>query len=213
MAAVATAPGLPHAMYELDSHPLSTIRDPRTPDNERHEMAASNPSTTHPDLSSEVATLSNKLISAINHQTYLDDALTAARQELETTHGQVRSLEAENMEHFRQIKSGELVRRDDVDRIVSGFAEDRKRTLAAEQDKKRIEQELENLTTSLFEEANQVCGSSLAWWLVRCSNRSYRWSRPRGEKPRPRNNATTSFECKSRTPRLYWQTTRSSWPS
>ncbi|KAM5442484.1 rab guanine nucleotide exchange factor S2 [Microsporum ferrugineum] len=64
---------------------LSTLRDPRvasTSDLSR-TRSASTAASHHPDLSNEVANLSDKLIQAINHQTFLDDSLAVARQELE----------------------------------------------------------------------------------------------------------------------------------
>ena len=159
MAAVTTAPGLPPSRLPFDAQALSTIPDPRSPDEfpSPQHSASSSP---HPDLNSEVASLSNKLISAINHQTNLDDTLTATRQELEAMRDRVRQLEAENREHANLIASGALMRKVEVEeqasRLVSKLAEERKRRTVVEKDKKGIEQELENLTTALFEEANQV---------------------------------------------------------
>lgn len=159
MAAVTAAPGLPSSRLQLDAESLSTIPDPRSPD-EFPSPQRSVSSSPHPDLNSEVATLSNKLISAINHQTNLDDTLAATRQELEVAQTRIRQLEAENKEHANLVFSGALVRKAEVEeqasRLVAKLAEERKRRTVVEKDKKGIEQELENLTTALFEEANQV---------------------------------------------------------
>ena len=155
MAAVVTAPGLPVSRFNADADALSTIRDPRTP-GEGPSPTGSGTSTPHPDLNTEVATLSNKLISAINHQTHLDDALSTARQEFEAAQSRVRMLEAEKAEHGRKIQEGELVRREEMEAVRAEFGERDRRTQTAEQDKRRMEQELENLTTTLFEEANEV---------------------------------------------------------
>ncbi|KAF3482337.1 GDP/GTP exchange factor Sec2p [Arthroderma uncinatum] len=63
---------------------LSTLRDPRVASTSDLSRTTSTSSTSHhPDLSNEVANLSDKLIQAINHQTLLDDSLAVARQELE----------------------------------------------------------------------------------------------------------------------------------
>jgi len=163
MAAVTTAPGLPPSRLQLDAESLSTIPDPRSPD-EFPSPQRSASFSPHPDLNSEVAALSNKLISAINHQTNLDDTLTATRQELEATRDRVRQLEAENREHVNLVATGALMRKAEVEeqasRLVAKLAEERKRRTVVEKDKKGIEQELENLTTALFEEANQVTGTS-----------------------------------------------------
>lgn len=177
MAAVATAPGLPKSRLNLDSESLSTIRDPRNQSDEFPSpgSAASSP---HPDLNMEVATLSNKLISAINHQTHLDDALAATRQELETTQEHVQKLQIANQDHNALLISGELVRRSEteaqVNALTTKLADERKRRTAIEREKKGIEQELENLTTALFEEAN---GVSLRISRSRSRTNDYsRWS-------------------------------------
>ncbi|KAH8762169.1 hypothetical protein F5883DRAFT_124223 [Diaporthe sp. PMI_573] len=117
---------------------LTTIPDPRsramTPSN------ADDASSTqqHPGLNDEVAHLSSKLIHAINHQTTLDDNLSQTRAELERAREQIQSMEVQ-LEKQREI-----------------IADEKKLRLAAEEEKKRIEQELENLTTELFEEANKM---------------------------------------------------------
>jgi len=91
MATVSNAPGIPVSRvltpsYNDEGENLSTLPDPRS----RTASPASDPSrattpSQHPDLSNEITTLSNKLINAINHQTNLDDTLTATRHELEAS--------------------------------------------------------------------------------------------------------------------------------
>jgi Rab guanine nucleotide exchange factor SEC2 len=118
------------------------------------------PSRHHPDLSNEVAALSNKLINAINNQTNLDDKLSATRHELEVARDRIKRLELEAKEHADQITRGLLVRSSVVEaerkRLLAGLAEEKKRRQDVEKEKKHIEQELENLTQALFEEANKV---------------------------------------------------------
>jgi hypothetical protein len=114
----------------------------------------------HPDLDDEVATLSTKLINAINHQTTLDDNLSAARMELEKSRDRVRELEAQ-VEEQRQILAGDAwVKRETAEaekaKLAASVAEEKRARLDMEQQKKKIEQELENLTTALFEEANKM---------------------------------------------------------
>lgn len=159
MAAVSMAPGLPPSSLQFETSPLSTIADRRSPD-EFPSPKRNNSFTSQPDLNSEMANLSDKLISAINHQTNLDEILAATRHELEITQERVRQLEIENKEHTRLLSSGALVSKADVEdqanKLVANLAEERKRRTVVEKDKKGMEQELENLTTALFEEANQV---------------------------------------------------------
>ncbi|KAI9859991.1 MAG: rab guanine nucleotide exchange factor S2 [Trichoglossum hirsutum] len=164
MATVTAAPGIP-CLRGPDADLMSTIPDPRsrcvTPNPTRSGSAT--PSQ-HPDLSSEVASLSNKLINAINHQTNLDDSLAATRHELELSKDRIRQLEAVVQEHADMIAQGVLVRKKDVEdemiQLMTRLAEERRQRGAAEKDKKNIEQELEALTTALFEEANKMVSAA-----------------------------------------------------
>ncbi|KAL8383719.1 hypothetical protein RB595_010769 [Gaeumannomyces hyphopodioides] len=135
-----------------DEHELSTLPDPRS--------RTMSPIDGHPDLNDEVATLSTKLINAINHQTTLDDTLSAARMELEDAKATIKNLEA-RLEEQRVMLSGDVwVRRKTVEsektKLLSRVAEEKKARSEVEQQKKKIELELENLTTALFEEANKM---------------------------------------------------------
>ncbi|KAE9578573.1 Rab guanine nucleotide exchange factor sec2 [Colletotrichum fructicola] len=140
-----------------DEGELSTLPDPRS----RAMSPASDADTSHhPDLDDEVATLSTKLINAINHQTTLDDTLTATRQELERAREQIKHLEEQNASQ-REMLAGDIwVRRKVVEEekktILLRVTNERKLREDVEKEKKKIEQELENLTTALFEEANNM---------------------------------------------------------
>ena len=148
----------PISRLHSDFENLSTLPDPRS----SHPSAdvSRSASAHHPDLSTEVATLSNKLISAINHQTTLDDSLSTTRHELETERERVRQLESALQEYRDMIASGMLVRKTDTEaktmKLMANLADEKKQRGAVEKDKRGMEQELETLTTALFEEANQV---------------------------------------------------------
>lgn len=142
-----------------DDDTMSTLPDPRS--RTLSPAQGSSPSSPrHPDLSNEVATLSNKLINAINHQTNLDDTLSATRHELETARERIRQLEQENQKHNSLVARGVLVQKSVADaarnKLASELEDERKQKAEIEREKKNIEQELENLTTALFEEANKV---------------------------------------------------------
>lgn len=141
---------------------MSTLPDPRgrrVSNSEDQENDAESPSH-HPDLSDEIATLSTKLINAINHQTALDDTLSATRHELETAHARIRQLEQQNDAH-REMMAGDVwIRRSTIEADkramkikLDGEISKRRDTESA---KKKIEQELENLSIALFEEANKM---------------------------------------------------------
>ena len=160
MAAVTTAPGLPHLSSHTDPDSLSTLPDPRSSHSSPDVSRSNSTALHHPDLSNEVATLSNKLINAINHQTNLDDTLSATRHELAASQDRVRQLEASLQEHKDLVRNGVLVRKTDVEdktsTLMANLADEKKQRGVVEKDKRGIEQELETLTTELFEEANQV---------------------------------------------------------
>jgi len=139
---------------------MSTIPDPRSRPRSpsRHGSTAS--SSHHPDLSDEVATLSTKLINAINHQTVLDDTLSQTRHELESANDRIKDLEAQNASQREMLAGDVWIRRSAMDAEKRGWMhrvnEEKERYLEMERSKKKIEQELENLTTALFEEANKM---------------------------------------------------------
>ena len=159
MVTVVMAPGLPIQQSQSDEAP-STLPDPRSPLTSSEPSRSSSTSPHHPELSSEVAALSNKLIHAINYQTDLEDSLNATRHELESAVDRVRQLETLVQEHKSLVANGILVRQIDVEaeilRLKTSLADERRQRAKAENEKVGIEQELEPLTTALFEEANQV---------------------------------------------------------
>jgi len=112
------------------------------------------------NLNREVAALSNKLISAINHQTKLDDSLSATKHELQLSKARIRQLEATAKEYADMMANGSLVEKKEVEsetqRLLTRLKEETQQRGQAEKDKRHIEQELENLTTALFDEANKV---------------------------------------------------------
>ena len=117
-----------------------------------------------PDLSSEVAMLSTKLINAINYQTNLDDALQGTRHELEQVRAQLRQEQAAKQKVDQSIANGVLVRKAEMDETIANLraelAVERMKRESAEKQKKQTDAELENLTASLFEEANTMVASA-----------------------------------------------------
>ena len=155
------APGVSISRSRTDLNPLSTLPDPRSRSATPNPLSRSNSSSLqHPDLSNEVASLSHKLITAINHQTDLDDTLSETRHELDAARERVKQLEAQAQEHDALVAHGILVNRkhieDNTMGLMADLASEKKKRAAVEKEKKGIEVELENLTTALFEEANQV---------------------------------------------------------
>ncbi|KAK9464461.1 hypothetical protein V1512DRAFT_268277 [Lipomyces arxii] len=111
-------------------------------------------------LSKEVAALSTKLILAVEKQADLEDGLAAARHELDLAKLQIQALEDEKKEHDRQMDEGLLVERKAVEEetsvLMTRLMNESKARMKAESDRRSIEQEVEDLTRSLFEEANKM---------------------------------------------------------
>ncbi|KAH8677232.1 hypothetical protein BGZ61DRAFT_457858 [Ilyonectria robusta] len=139
---------------------MSTLPDPRSRAMSPADDAGAPSPSRHPDLNDEVATLSTKLINAINHQTILDDSLSTARHELEAAREQIRSLEAQNASQRDMLAGDVWIRKHTVEAekkvLHMRISEERQKRLEMEREKKKIEQELENLTAALFEEANKM---------------------------------------------------------
>ncbi|KKY21003.1 putative gdp gtp exchange factor sec2p [Phaeomoniella chlamydospora] len=164
MTEVARSPGVLGSHHDDASEvSLSTLPDPRTASSSDLSRTGSH-SPRHPDLSAEVAALSDKLITAINHQTTLDDTLAQTRHELEAARARVRQLEAEAKEYEEKLASGALLTRDAADdaqdKLVANLEAERRQKSMLQQEKRGIEMELETLTVSLFEEANKMVAAA-----------------------------------------------------
>ncbi|KAL8675242.1 MAG: hypothetical protein Q9168_000362 [Polycauliona sp. 1 TL-2023] len=164
MAAVTVAPGLPFARHDSDSEASSTLPDQRSPLTSPESSRCNSASPQNPALNNELASLSNKLIRAINHQTDLDDTLAETRHELAGARQRVEQLEAMNNNHEAMLARGELIRKDEAERqklqLMEHLAYEQKERGVMEKDKRGMEQELESLTTALFEEANQMVAAA-----------------------------------------------------
>ncbi|KAF3917299.1 hypothetical protein AA313_de0207859 [Arthrobotrys entomopaga] len=120
----------------------------------------STPDHSQQDLSDEVQALSAKLIKAINHQSSLEEGLEETRHELDMSKQRIKQLEAIAKEHQDMMATGVLVEKKEVEmetrQLMNKLMEETVQRGKAEKEKKHIEQDLENLTTSLFEEANKM---------------------------------------------------------
>ncbi|KAI0172751.1 hypothetical protein GGR52DRAFT_420369 [Hypoxylon sp. FL1284] len=146
---------MPSQASLMEDQDHSTIPDPRT-----RALSTSTSGNHHPDLDQEVAALSTKLINAINHQTNLDDTLSATRQDLESSRERVRELEGLVSRQQEMLGGDVWVKRKTVENekanLLARVVEEKRQRAEVEKDKKKIEQELETLTVSLFEEANNM---------------------------------------------------------
>ncbi|KAK4608985.1 Rab guanine nucleotide exchange factor sec2 [Fulvia fulva] len=159
------------AVASPQNQPISAMRDEvtdtRTP-SPVHRTDSSDSETREPvyqpDLSAEVAMLSTKLVNAINYQTNLDDSLQQSRHELEQQRQRCTTLEEEKRRVDQLITSGALVRKSETDKIILKLRQElnseKTAREIAERDKKKVEGELENLTSALFEEANNMVAAA-----------------------------------------------------
>ncbi|KAI1825820.1 hypothetical protein F4861DRAFT_152818 [Xylaria intraflava] len=149
---------MPSSQSLMEDTDHSTLPDPRV----RAASPAAGATSTvhHPDLDQEVAALSTKLINAINHQTTLDDTLSATRQELDTSNERVLELETLVKKQEEILAGDNWVPRKSVEieknKLLARATEEKNKRVEVEKEKRKIEQELETLTVSLFEEANKM---------------------------------------------------------
>ena len=140
-----------------------TIADPRTSSTSDLSRTGSN-SSKHPELSNEVSALSDKLISAIDHNTSLDEQLAATKRELEASRVRIAKLEEESKARDEKLSNGELLTRENAKDLSSKMAaeleEERKQKVAVLQEKRGIEGELETLTATLFDQANTMVATA-----------------------------------------------------
>lgn len=94
------------------------------------------------DMTAQVTALSTKLLEAIDRQADLEDQVQVMRKELDHSR-------RENMRYEDRMKSGDLVNKSDV-------ALEKAKRVQAEQEAARLQGEIEELTSSLFDEANKM---------------------------------------------------------
>lgn len=164
MATLSASPPVDSAKLQAAAS-LSTIPDTRTPPISSTHIPPLDLSTRQSldgdqESGGEVATISVKLINAINHSTTLDDSLQHTRHELDSARASIADLQSQNANHVELVTSGALVKKAEVDTLIQQLRADlegaRRERETAEQSRRQMEVELENLTSSLFEEANTV---------------------------------------------------------
>ncbi|KAF5092200.1 hypothetical protein D0Z03_002984 [Geotrichum reessii] len=94
------------------------------------------------EMTAQVTSLSTKLLEAIDTQADLEDQVQVMRKELDT-------LRRENMNHEDRIRLRELV-------PASELALEKHKRVAAEAQVSKLQGEIEELTSSLFDEANRM---------------------------------------------------------
>lgn len=139
-----------------------TIRDPRMASTS--DLSRTSSSSRNGESKDEMAVLSDKLISAINHQQRLDDNLAEARHELEAANARTAQLEAKIRQYESRITNRDLMDKQSVEKqygkVNADAEETKKQNEKLTQEKRSLQSEMENLSASLFEEANKMVASA-----------------------------------------------------
>ncbi|KAF9430505.1 rab guanine nucleotide exchange factor S2, partial [Podila epigama] len=148
-AAVELASSITHQQLQLPNDPLIPFVKAQMDD-----LAVQNAS-----LVAENDALSTKLIESTEGRMDLDQQLNMTQMELQMTQNELKTLK-EDHKHYEQllsmISSGQLIEKKDVQPVIENLAYESQRRSQVESSKLKLESELEDLSRSLFEEANRM---------------------------------------------------------
>ncbi|OCH89625.1 hypothetical protein OBBRIDRAFT_835639 [Obba rivulosa] len=112
------------------------------------------------DLFSQVSQLNNKLVKSYDRVSDLEDELHVTSQNLRSSSLKVSQLELERSQHLSALSTGLLVEKDHVTteltRLMEKATEEAARRGQAESAREEIEQELDDLSAGLFNQANMM---------------------------------------------------------
>ncbi|KAF9121035.1 rab guanine nucleotide exchange factor S2 [Mortierella sp. 14UC] len=115
--------------------------------------------TQNSNLVAENDSLSSKLVESTEGRMDLDQQLTITQMELQGAQKEIKVLQA-SQKHYEQllamISSGQLIEKKDVQPVIENLAYESQRRSQIESSKLKLESELEDLSKSLFEEANRM---------------------------------------------------------
>ena len=129
-------------------------------DQDAQEMVIASLRTQVQDLFSQVNQLNTKLVRSYDRYSDLEDALHTTTTSLRVSTQKISQLELEKSQHLSQLTSGLLVEKTHVTaeltRLMERATEEAAQRGQAEHAKDKIERELEELSASLFGEANRM---------------------------------------------------------
>lgn len=112
------------------------------------------------DLSAQVTGLNSKLVSSFERISDLEDDLQDLHSRILSSTTKIASLEKEREEHLAALNTGLLVEKahvsSEMQRMMERVLEETKRRGEAQGEKEKIEAELDELSASLFGEANKM---------------------------------------------------------
>ncbi|KAF9957958.1 rab guanine nucleotide exchange factor S2, partial [Modicella reniformis] len=110
-------------------------------------------------LVAENDTLASKLVESTEGRMDLDQQLNIAQMELQAAQSELKTMRR-NQKHYEQlldmISAGQLIERKDVQPVIENLVYESQRRSQIETSKMKLESELEDLSRSLFEEANRM---------------------------------------------------------
>lgn len=112
------------------------------------------------DLINQVTGLNEKLVKSFNRIADLEDDYSDAQERVRTMSAKIKELEKERAEHLDALNTGLLVEKahvsNEMQRMMDRVIEETAQRGKAESDKSKIEAELDELSSSLFSEANKM---------------------------------------------------------
>ncbi|KAK0543520.1 hypothetical protein OC846_006387, partial [Tilletia horrida] len=112
------------------------------------------------DLTAQVTGLNQKLVQSFERISDLEDDLSDAHARVSTYSVKVAELEKERQEHLAALNTGLLVEKahvtSEMSKLMERVIEETAQRGKAEGEKEKIEQELDELSASLFNEANKM---------------------------------------------------------
>ncbi|KAK8847414.1 hypothetical protein IAR55_005272 [Kwoniella newhampshirensis] len=140
----------------LASHPADSLHPPDSPTTSLISTLRSQLLV----LSDQTHALNSKLINSISRSADLEDELTELKERHSSLGVKARDLEKEKDRWEESMQTGLLVERsqirDEMQRLAAGLVEEERRRGSAEERREQVENEVDDLTAKLFDQANTM---------------------------------------------------------
>jgi chromosome segregation ATPase len=140
--------------------PNTTADQPQTADPDAQDILISSLRSQIQDLFSQVTQLNGKLVKSYDRVSDLEDDLHVASANVRTSSLKISQLELERTQHLSALNTGLLVEKSHVTaeltRLMEKATEEAAQRGQAESAKANIEQELDDLSANLFQQANSM---------------------------------------------------------
>nr|XP_031860630.1 uncharacterized protein CI109_003961 [Kwoniella shandongensis]KAA5527702.1 hypothetical protein CI109_003961 [Kwoniella shandongensis] len=140
----------------LASHPADALHPPDSPTTSLISTLRSQLLV----LSDQTHALNTKLINSISRSADLEDELTELRDQHSSLDAKAKELEKEKDRWEESMQTGLLVERsqirDEMQRLAAGLVEEERKRGSAEERREQVENEVDDLTAKLFDQANTM---------------------------------------------------------